>query len=1380
MATFNGTSGNDALTGASTNDILTGLAGDDNLTGLAGNDTLDGGLGNDTMNGGAGSDIYTVDSASDVVIEISSLATEIDTVNASVSYTLGINVEKLTLTGITALNGTGNNLNNTLTGNSAANVLDGKTGADTLTGGTGNDTYVVDNVGDIVVETSALATELDLVQSSIAYTLTANVENLTLTGTTAVIGSGNSLANNITGNAIANNLNGGAGIDTIDGGAGNDTIDGGLGNDSMIGGAGDDVYLVDNALDIVTEAAGGGTDLVKSAISYTLTAEVENLEITGAGVANATGNSLNNILTGNYAANILDGGIGNDTMIGGLGNDTYVVNVIGDVVQEASTLATEIDSVQSAVSYTLGANLEKLTLTGTASTATGNTLNNTLTGNAGNNTLDGGLGNDTMIGGLGNDIYVVNVIGDVVQETSTLTTESDTVQSVISYTLNTNVEKLILTGVAAINGAGNTLNNDITGNSAANSLVGGTGNDTITGDAGNDTLDGGAGNDSLVGGLGDDTYLVDSVTDSVVEAGASGNDLVKSIISYTLSLNVENVELYGSSSVNATGNISNNLLTGNLGSNILDGGTGNDTMVGSLGNDIYVVDALGDVVQETSTVAAEVDTVLSAITYTIGANVEKLTLTGVANNSAYGNALSNTLTGNAGNNTFDGGVGNDTMIGGLGNDIYIVNIAGDVVQETSTLAGEIDEIQASVSYTLATNVEKLTLTSAAVAGTGNGTANTILGNSAANTLFGSSGNDTLTGLVGNDTIDGGADNDSIDGGIDNDSLLGGTGNDVINGGDGIDFVDGGDGNDSLDGGIGNDVLKGGLGNDTLNGGDGNDSMDGGVGNDSYAGGAGDDFYLVENAADTISEGIAGGTDSVQSAIGYTLSANVENLEITGSSVVNGTGNASNNILIGNNAANILDGGAGNDTMTGGLGNDTYVIDVVTDVIQETSTVATELDLVQSAISYTLGVNLEKLTLTGVANNSAFGNALSNTLTGNAGNNTLDGGLGNDNMAGGLGNDTYFVESISDYVTETSTLVGETDLVSSSVSFILGANVENLTLTGAAAINGTGNSSANTLTGNSGNNILSGGVGNDAIIGNDGNDSLDGGAGNDIMTGGLGNDTYVVDSLTDSVVETSALVTEIDTVKSVISYTLNGNVENLTLSGLNGISGTGNSFNNYMSGNSADNTMDGGIGNDTLDGFGGNDVLIGGLGNDTYYVDSTNDSILETSAITTEIDVVYASIDYYLAGNVENISLIGTANIGATGNYLNNVMIGNGAANYFQSEAGNDTITGGLGNDKFFFVAPTGYGNDTITDFTVGADKIVIAGANFATDLISTGLTAAQFVTGTAATTADQRFIYNSTTGALLFDYDGNLSGAASQIATLSTNPALGITDFIIQ
>jgi Ca2+-binding RTX toxin-like protein len=65
-------------------------------------------------------------------------------------------------------------------------------------------------------------------------------------------------------------------------------------------------------------------------------------------------------------------------------------------------------------------------------------------------------------------------------------------------------------------------------------------------------------------------------------------------------------------------------------------------------------------------------------------------------------------------------------------------------------------------------------------------------------------------------------------------------------------------------------------------------------------------------------------------------------------------------------------------------------------------------------------------------------------------------------------------------------------------------------------------------------------------------------------------------------------------------------------------------------------------------------------------------------------------------------------------------------------------------------------------------------------LISTGLTAAQFVTGTAATTADQRFIYNSTTGALLFDYDGNLSGAASQIATLSTNPALGITDFIIQ
>lgn len=125
-----------------------------------------------------------------------------------------------------------------------------------------------------------------------------------------------------------------------------------------------------------------------------------------------------------------------------------------------------------------------------------------------------------------------------------------------------------------------------------------------------------------------------------------------------------------------------------------------------------------------------------------------------------------------------------------------------------------------------------------------------------------------------------------------------------------------------------------------------------------------------------------------------------------------------------------------------------------------------------------------------------------------GNDLLDGGTGNGTMYGGAGNDTYIVDSKSDKVIE---LTGEgIDLVKASVSFTLGNFVENLLLTGSAAINGTCNGLANTLTGNSGNNILKGFAGNDILDGGAGADQLVGGTGMDKMTGGAGNDRFVFD------------------------------------------------------------------------------------------------------------------------------------------------------------------------------------------------------------------------------------------------------------------------------
>ena len=182
-----------------------------------------------------------------------------DTVNSAITYSLGSNVENLTLTGSANINGTGNSLANVLTGNSGNNVLDGGLGADTMSGGGGNDTYIMDNAGDTVVENANEG--IDTIVTAASYILGANVENLTLTGTVNRNGYGNTADNIIIGNSGNNGLKG------YDG---NDTLDGGLGADTMAGGTGNDTYLIDNAGDIVTESSNQGTDSVQSSISYVL------------------------------------------------------------------------------------------------------------------------------------------------------------------------------------------------------------------------------------------------------------------------------------------------------------------------------------------------------------------------------------------------------------------------------------------------------------------------------------------------------------------------------------------------------------------------------------------------------------------------------------------------------------------------------------------------------------------------------------------------------------------------------------------------------------------------------------------------------------------------------------------------------------------------------------------------------------------------------------------------------------------------------------------------------------------------------------------------------------------------------------------------------
>jgi Ca2+-binding RTX toxin-like protein len=713
---------------------------------------------------------------------------------------------------------------------------------------------------------------------------------------------------NVHGQGGNDNIEGGAGADTLYGDAGNDTLDGGTGNDALVGGIGDDTYVVDSALDTVTEAVGEGIDTVLAGVNYSLGAtEIENLTLTGA-ARNATGNAYANTLTGTTGNDMLDGSAGADIMIGGLGNDNYSVDEAGDVVTEGTNAGT--DRVTASIDYVLGANVENLALAGAARSATGNALANTITGTAGNDTIDGAAGNDVLVGGTGDDLYFADSSSDVVTEAASAGT--DTVRAAANYALSANIENLELTGAAR----------SATGNALANS---------ITGTTGNDILDGGTGADTLTGGLGDDSYKVDNAADVIVEAAGQGIDSVFAAFDYTLgATEIENLILTGTAHV-GTGNAGANIITGGTGNDVLDGAGGIDTLIGGAGNDRYVIDTTTDTITEL--VAGGIDTIVSSIDYTLAvAEVENLELTGAAR-SGTGNALANAITGTSGNDSLDGGAGVDTLTGGLGDDSYAVDNSSDVIVEAAL--GGTDTVTASADLVLSAEIENLFLIGGARSGTGNALANSI------------------TGTIGNDTLDGGLGVDTLTGGVGDDSYKVDNALDVIVEADG-------EGSDTVvaafnytlgAASIENLTLTGaahvGTGNAGANviiGGSGNDTLDGGAGIDTLVGGAGDDSYVIDTDTDTITELAASGTDTVVSAVDYTLGTELENLTLTGSAHI-ATGNALDNRLTGGSGADSLDGGLGNDRLdggsgadmlVGGAGDDTYLIDNAGDVVVEAS------------------------------------------------------------------------------------------------------------------------------------------------------------------------------------------------------------------------------------------------------------------------------------------------------------------------------------------------------------------------------------------------------------------------------------------------------------
>jgi Ca2+-binding RTX toxin-like protein len=333
------------------------------------------------------------------------------------------------------------------------------------------------------------------------------------------------------------------------------------------------------------------------------------------------------------------------------------------------------------------------------------------------------------------------------------------------------------------------------------------------------------------------------------------------------------------------------------------------------------------------------------------------------------------------------------------------------------------------------------------------------------------------------------------------------------------------------------------------------------------------------------------------------------------------------------------------------------------------------------------IAVEEYIFTGTPNaDNLIGTVNNDTILGLAGNDKLDGKAGSDNLQGGTGNDIYTIDNLGDVVTEN--LNEGTDTVRSYITYTLGNNLENLTLLGGSNLSGTGNELNNTLLGNNGNNTLIGGAGNDI---------LDGQAGSDTMQGGLGNDTYTLSSAGDVVTENANEGT--DTVSSYLGYTLGNNLENLTLLGNADINGTGNSLNNSLTGNNFNNTLSGGDGSDTLNGSIGNDTLIGGNGTDTAYYYNAPDSVIVNLATGTANDG-QDGID--TLSQIENVQGSNTAGDNLTGNTGVNVLYGYGGADILTGGGGNDLLYVGSDTVKDTVNYTSGDGVDTVYNFVRGA------------------------------------------------------------------------------
>lgn len=1287
------------------NDSLRGHDGDDILIGGAGNDFLNGGTGDDVIDGGLGVDraaFYEDAGPEGVTVDLNL---------QGVAQNTGQGMD--TLIGIENVSGSiygdhliGDEGDNQLWG-SASTLTDGTivtTNNDVLNGNGGNDLLVV-GIGNHVVDGGSGIDTFRFTENGAPET--GITLSLLLQGAAQASGNGNWTLTNI------ENLSGSSSGDTLIGDGNANVLAGDLGDDFLFGEGGDDTLYGDGA--IVVNAPGSGA--------------IETFADVVASLGGVSGNDT------------LEGAEGNDQLYGGGGSDTAsYVSASGNV--SVFLYDGGFGEAVGAAGYDQLHDIENITGSSFNDILYGNNVANVVAGGDGHDDVRGGDGNDEVRGGSGDDLLYGNAGDDLLDGGE----GSDRVGYFSGATAGVMVN-LNLQGVAQDTGqgwdtligienvSGTQFNDTLIGDDNHNWLWGSastiapgnivtTNNDNLSGGGGNDLLIVGIGNHIVDGGTGIDTFRFN-------ENGAPETGITLSLTLQGTTQSSGNGDWTLTDIENLSGSVGNDSLTGDLNANLLAGDLGDDVLVGGAGDDTLYGDG--------------------QVNWNSNGTGRSGPIT------TFVDATGNYVGGVPGNDILEGGLGNDVLDGGGGIDVAsYAHASADVT--VNLLSGA--SSGADGNDTLS-NIENVVGSEFGDRVTGDSGTNVLYGLGGNDTLFGGAGNDTLFGgegadlllgdlgegnlsVAGNDILYGEGGNDLLRGGLGDDQLYGGEGNDLLRGNGGVDYFDGGANDPVSDSNTGDrisfydlratqgvvaDLRTGiisndGFGNveamtgieslgsgtayaDMFFGNDDRNYLAGDIGDQIYGFG-GDDLFQLTSAAAFVDGGsgydrifiFAAGSFLLPDTNGDGL-AEVADFATAGyvvdfatGTIVDGYGNSGliagieelwgselGDILIGDASANVFYGQAGDDSIEGRAGNDT---------LDGGSGIDTA-----SYVSATGGVtvNLQAGTSSGADGNDTLanfenvaGSEFDDNLTGDGAANLLYGLGGNDTLSGGSGDDTLYGGDGNDFLQGD---LGEHDLTVSGDDILYGEG---------------------------GNDQLRGGLGDDQLYGGDGNDLLRGNGGVDYFDGGA-NDPFDDNNIGDRVGFFDRRATEgavADLRTGIISNDGFGNVE--TMVGIESL-GSGTAYADIFYGNDDRNYLAGDVG-DQVYGFGGDDrfqltsaaaVVDGGSGYDRVLLfasgsyllpDSNGDGLAEfASPASTGYTVDFS------AGTIAD----GYGNFGAItaieelwGSELGDVLTGDGSANTFFGQDGDDLINGRGGNDTL----DGGLGTDTVS-YANAAGSVVV-------------------------------------------------------------------------